>query len=469
MVVGEIEIGTDVLIIGSGPAGYTAAIRCGRLGLDATLAGPQLGGVCLHLGCIPVKALMHSLDLAIDARESSVFGVDEQATIDLKRAQEWKGKVIRRLEGGIREMLKESDVDVMEGICSFQSSTTAIVKGSHGSQHIEFKRAVIATGSHFRMPEGIRMDGTRVTNPYGLIQLDKAPRQVVVLGAGLGGLTTASLLAKMGSEVMLVFKGQTPVRAVDDDILQPALQWLEKNKVRLVPGATWQVSPDGMSVKINSKAGAEELKPEKVIFATPQEANTGSLNLNSTKVKLDEKGFVVVDGDFRTADPNIFAIGDVLGGARNASTAFREGLSVANILAGKPGLPDYQSVPYTMYTEPPIAAAGMTENQAREKGLDSRRRQGALHGQRCGRVVGQRGGYSQSRGRQGFPPHPGRAGRREELDRHHRRRHPGHRDGRAAGGHCADVASASRVMRSTLGSLCPRCGAVDELEARALT
>lgn len=370
MVVGEIEIGTDVLIIGSGPAGYTAAIRCGRLGLDATLAGPQLGGVCLHLGCIPVKALMHSLDLAIDARESSVFGVDEQATLDLKRAQEWKSKVIRRLEGGIREMLKESDVDVMEGICSFQSSTTAIVKGSHGSQHIEFKRAVIATGSHFRMPEGVRMDGTRVTNPYGLIQLDKAPRQVVVLGAGLGGLTTASLLAKMGSEVTLVFKGKTPVRAVDDDILQPALQWLEKNKVRLVPGATWQVSPDGLSVKINSKAGAEELKPEKVIFATPQEANTGSLNLNSTKVKLDEKGFVVVDGDFRTADTNIFAIGDVLGGARNASTAFREGLSVANVLAGKPGLPDYQGVPYTMYTEPPIAAAGLTENQAREKGLD---------------------------------------------------------------------------------------------------
>jgi dihydrolipoamide dehydrogenase len=212
---------------------------------------------------------MHSLDLAIEAREASVFGIDEQATIDLKRAQEWKGKVIGRLESGILEMLKESDVDVMEGICSFQSSTTSIVKGSHGSQHIEFKRAVIATGSHFRMPEGIHMDGMRVTNPYGLTQLDKAPHQVVVPGAGLGGLTTASLLAKTGSEVTLVFKGKTPVRAVDDDILQPALQWLEKNKVRLVPRATWQVAPDGVSVKILTKAGAEELKPEQVIFASP--------------------------------------------------------------------------------------------------------------------------------------------------------------------------------------------------------
>ncbi len=366
-------------------------------------------------------------------------------------------------------MLKESDVDVMEGICSFQSSTTAIVRGSHGSQHIEFKRAVIATGSHFRMPEGVHMDGTRVTNPYGLTQLDKAPGQVVVLGGGLGGLTTASLLAKMGSEVTLAFKGKSPVRAVDDDILQPALQWLEKNKVRLVPEATWQVSPDGASVKITSRGREEELKPDKVIFATPQEANTGSLNLNSTKVKLDEKGFVVVDGDFRTTDPDIYAIGDVLGGARNASTAFREGLSVANILAGKPGLPDYQAVPYTMYTEPPIASAGLTEKQAREQRAGHHRRQGALHGQRCGRIVGQRGGDGQGRGRSGFPPHPGRADRREELDRHHSRRHPGRRDGRAAGRRGADAAPASRIVRSPLGSLCPRGGTVDKLEARALT
>jgi dihydrolipoamide dehydrogenase len=370
LVVGEIEIGTDVLIIGSGPAGYTAAIRCGQMGLDTTLAGTQLGGVCLNLGCIPYKSLLHSLSLIFEAREAKLFGVDEQAILDLKRAQEWKDKVIGRLKDGIACMLKTSSVEVMDGTCSFESSSTAIVRSIHGNQRIAFKRAIIATGSRFRAPEGVHLDGVRMTNPSGLSRIDKVPGHAVVLGGGLSGMTTVSLLAKMGAEVTLVFKGKTPVRTVDDDILQPALQWLEKNKVRLVPGATWQVSPDGVSVKISSKAGAEEIKPEKVIFATPQEANTDSLNLNNTKVKLDEKGFVVVDGDFRTADPNIYAIGDVLGGARNASTAFREGLSVANILSGKPGLPDYQSVPYTMYTEPPIAAAGMTENQAREKGLD---------------------------------------------------------------------------------------------------
>jgi dihydrolipoamide dehydrogenase len=370
LVVGEIEIGTDVLVIGSGPAGYTAAIRCGQLGLDTTLAGVQLGGVCLNLGCIPYKSLLHSLDLVLEARESELFGVEEQATIDLKRAQEWKDKVIRRLKNGIAGMLKATDVDLVDGICSFESSSTAVVRSAHGNQRIEFKRAVIATGSLFRRPDGVRMDGVRVTNPYGLTRLDKAPGHAVVLGGGLGGLTTASLLSKMGSEVTLAFKGKSPVRAIDDDILQPALQWLEKTRVRLLPEATWQVSPDGTAVNISSKGQEYALKPDQVIFATPQEANTGSLKLGNTKVKLDAKGFIVADADFRTSDPDIYAIGDVLGGARNASTAFREGLSVANVLAGKPGLPDYQTVPYTMYVEPPIASAGMTEKLAREKGLD---------------------------------------------------------------------------------------------------
>jgi dihydrolipoamide dehydrogenase len=370
LVVGEIEVGTDVLIIGSGPAGYTAAIRCGQLGLDATLAGTQLGGVCLNLGCIPIKALMHSLDLTLEARESEMFGVTEQATLDLKRAQEWKDKVIRRLGGGISGLLKASGVQVMDGICSFASSSEVVIKSGRGSQRVQFRRAVIAAGSHFRMPEGVRMDGGRVMNPYGMVRLDKVPGRAVVIGGGLGGATTASLLAKMGSEVTLVFKGRTLVSAVDDDLLQPALKWMESHGVRLLPEASWKVSPDGTVVNVSSGGKDHEIRPDKVIFATPQEANTGSLNLAATKVGLDKKGFIAVDENFRTSDPAIYAIGDVLGGARNASTAFREGISIANILAGKPGLPDYQAVPYTIYTEPPIAMAGYTEKKAKKAGLD---------------------------------------------------------------------------------------------------
>jgi dihydrolipoamide dehydrogenase len=368
--VGEIDIGTNVLIIGSGPAGYTAAIRCGLQGLDATLVGTQLGGVCLHLGCIPIKALMHSLDLALEARESGKFGVKEQAAIDLKQAQEWKDKVIGRLQGGISNLLKAGGVQVMSGICSFESSSVAVVKSSHGNQRIDFKRAVIATGSHFKAPQGVRMDSRRIMTPYGLSRLDRAPENAVVIGGGLGGATTSSLLVKTGAKVTLAFKGKSLIGAVDDDILQPALQWLEHNGTTVLPEASWQVTPDGSGVKISSGGRNYDLKPDIVVFSTPQEPNIRGLNLQSTGVKLNDKGFIAVDDNFRTADPNIYAIGDVLGGARNASTAFREGISVASILAGKPGLPDYQAVPYTIYTEPQIASAGISEKHAKKTGLD---------------------------------------------------------------------------------------------------
>jgi dihydrolipoamide dehydrogenase len=258
----------------------------------------------------------------------------------------------------------------MEGTCSFENSSTVLVKSSHGSQRIEFRRAVIATGSRFRLPDNLLVDGKRVITPYDLVSLDKAPGKAVVLGGGIGGATSASLLSKMGAEVTLAYKGKSLLSMIDDDILRPAMQWLEKNKVRVMPESSYEVSPEGRSVKISSGGKDEEIAPDLIVIASPQVANTDKINLNNTKVKLDKKGFVTVNEDFRTSDPAIYAIGDVLGGARNASTAFREGISVANILAGKPGLPDYQAVPFTVYTEPNIASAGLTEKQARAKGLD---------------------------------------------------------------------------------------------------
>lgn len=369
MVVGEIEIGTDILIIGSGPAGYTAAIRCGQLGLDVTMAGPQLGGVCMNLGCIPYKALMHSVDLTLEARESSLFGVDEQATLDMTRAQAWKDKVVSRLGNGLSRLLEASGVEVIDGLCSFESSSTAIVKSARGSQRIMFHRAVIATGSHFKTPEGVNPDGNRFITPYSLAHMASVPRSAVVLGGGIGSATTVSLLAKMGVEVSLAFKGKSLIGAVDDDVIQPAMSWLQGHGVKVYPSASWELTTDG-PVKISSEGKVVEVMPEKVIFVTSQEANTASLNLAATGVKLNEKGSVTVDGNYRTADSSIYAIGDVLGGSRNASTAFREGSSIANVLAGKPGLPEYRAVPMTIYTEPPIACAGMNESQAKKAGID---------------------------------------------------------------------------------------------------
>lgn len=370
MVVGEIEIGTDVLVIGSGPAGYTAAIRCGQLGLDATLAGPQLGGVCLNLGCIPYKSLLYSLNHVLEAREAGRLGVEEKAAIDLKRAQEWKGKVIARLRNGITRLLDASGVQALEGMCSFASSSEAVVQGEHGSQRVRFRRAVIATGSHFRQPAGVRLDGKRAVSPYALASIEKSPVRAAVLGGGVSGANVVSLLAKMGTEVALAYKGRSLLPWIDEDVQQPAIKWLESNRVKIYPSASWKAAPDGSSVRISSGGTDVDVTPDLAVFVTPQEANTAGLNLGVTGVKLDERGFVQADDNYRTTDPSIYAIGDVLGGARNACTAYRDGASVASVLAGKPGLPGYQAMPLTIYTEPPIACAGMTEKEAKNAGIE---------------------------------------------------------------------------------------------------
>jgi dihydrolipoamide dehydrogenase len=209
-----------------------------------------------------------------------------------------------------------------------------------------------------------------VTNPYGVTRLTKKPGTALVLGGGLGGATTASLLAKMGVDVTVVYKGKTLVSIVDEDILTPVIEWLEGHRVRLYSEASWTIAPDRSSVTIDAGGQKHELRPDIIVLATAQQANVATLRLQNTQVKLNEKGFVVVDEDYRTSDPSVYAIGDVLGGPRNASVAYRDGLSLASILSGGPGLPVYQAMPFTMYMEPQISSAGLTENEAKKRGLD---------------------------------------------------------------------------------------------------
>jgi len=369
-VVGDIETGTDVLIIGAGPSGYTAAIRLGQMGLDVTLVGTEIGGVCLHHGCIPIKTFSRSLDMALDAISLGRRGVDvSKITVDLGRIHEWKDQVVGKLEGGIRSLMSGNGVQVFEGTCSFTSSSTATVSSRTGNLHLNFSRAVIATGSKYSIPAGIRVDGRRVVTPYGLTRLKKAPVNAVVLGGGVAGMTSAPLLAKMGSDVTIAHKGPVLVRSVDEDVMRPVMKWMGENKIKVYPNSTWTVSPDGATVTINSNGNVQTLNPDLVLVASPLVPNLDGLDLKVTKVRLSPKGFIEVDSNYRTSDPAIYAIGDVLGTGRNASTAFRDGSSLANVLAGRPALPDYQARPVTIDAEPPIAWAGMSEKAAEKAGI----------------------------------------------------------------------------------------------------
>ncbi|WP_424356591.1 dihydrolipoyl dehydrogenase family protein [Methanocella sp. MCL-LM] len=371
MVVGDIEVGTDVLVIGAGPAGYTAAIRLGQTGLDVTLAGPELGGVCLNRGCIPVKGMIRTLDLAAEVKNADAMGIKTHGVeVELNKVQARNARVIGKLQSGIRSLLNASGVQVFEGTCSFTSSTTVAVRAHGGTQQVRFKKAIIATGLHYIVPEGIRPDGRHILFPHSIARLEKVPDSAVVLGGGIDGATMSSLLAKMGSKVTLAYKAASLVPAIDDDVLQPAMKNLEGLGVQAFSQASWEVSSDRREVTIRAGEEVHKRTPDLILVCSPMAPNLETLALDRTKVRLTDKGFIEVDDNYRTADPAIYAIGDVLGGRRNASTAFREGISVAEILAGKPGLPGFQAFPTTINVGLEIAAAGMGEKAAKKAGIE---------------------------------------------------------------------------------------------------
>jgi dihydrolipoamide dehydrogenase len=373
MVVGDIEIGTDVLIAGAGPAGYTAAIRCARLGLDVTLVNKsELGGVCLHKGCIPVKTLLYVFGLVEDCKGASEMGIKADGlSVDVKKAYEWKDRVIKKLEGGIRELCKDTGVQLLEGTCKFTSSSKATVLGPSGTQHVDFKRAVIATGSRHKPLKGMPFDGKRVLNPNDTLDVRDVSGDLVFLGGGYAAITLAALLASHVKRLTIIHKSKNILSFLDEDLTQPVIDRFEKRGVKIYSSPSWTVSTSGEKVRVEFEHDGKKdaVDADILVPAIGLLANTDGLGLENTGVKTGKDGIVRTGDDFRTDDPAFYAIGDVRSKHCNASIAFREGMSLANILTGKPGYPDYVAMPQTISTDPEIASAGFTEKDARKAGI----------------------------------------------------------------------------------------------------
>jgi len=374
MVVGDIEVGTDVLIAGAGPAGYTAAIRCARLGLDVTLVNKnELGGVCLHKGCIPVKTLLHVFRLADDCLNSSEMGIKANGIlVDYKKAYEWKDHVVKRLEYGIRELCLGSGVQIMEGSCSFLSSSKAAVSGPSGTQHVIFKRAVIATGARHKPVPGIPFDGKLVLNPDDALYLQDAREDIVLLGGGYAAMTIGALLAAQGKRLTMIHKGERILSFLDADLIQPVMKKFNEKGVKVYSTPSWTVKKSGDNVRVDfeHEGKKDSIETGRLVVAVGMLANTDGIGLENTGVKTDKDGFIKIGENYRTDDPVFYAIGDVRCGHCNASKAFREGMSLAEILAGKPGWPEYTAMPQTISTDPEIASAGFTEAKARDAGIE---------------------------------------------------------------------------------------------------
>jgi len=373
---GELYTGTDVCVIGAGPGGYVAAIRAAQLGKDVMLIDKaELGGVCLNVGCIPSKALISAAHIISSLKDAEVMGIEcVGLKVNIKKMQAWKEGVVKKLIGGIEGLCKKYDIEVVKGEALFEGSNKIKINGHPDIEGIQFKQCIIATGSVPIEIPGFTFDEKTILSSTGALALQEIPKSMIVIGGGVVGLELGMVYAKLGSKVTVVeFAGQLLghtdpeiVKYVDDNVHHLGMDVYLEAKAE-----SWKEENGRAVVTIDSKEkGKMTLTADKILLAVGRKPNTKKLELEHTKVELDDHGFIKVDNKMCTADPSIYAIGDVAGQPMLAHKASREGKVAAEVIAGKKSAYDNQVVPDVIFTDPEIATAGLDEAQAKEKGYE---------------------------------------------------------------------------------------------------
>ncbi len=370
MVMGELTQEAQVVVIGGGPGGYAAAFRAADLGLEVTLvnAEPRLGGVCLQRGCIPSKTLLHVTQLLHDTRRAASMGLTfSPPQVDLAALRAWKEQVIGKLTAGLEALAKKRGVQVIQARAAFESSNLIRLYGSEIT-HLRTRHTIIATGSvPIALPGLPFREGGRIMDSTGALALADIPERLLVVGGGYVGLELGSVYAALGSQVTLVELGDRLIPGADRDLARPLLRRVDETfravhlKTQVLAA---QEYPDRVEVTL---AGPDVTSPQtfdRVLVAIGRRPQTEGLGLEATHVRLNERGFIVVDEQQRTDDPAILAIGDVVGGALLAHKAMREGKVAAEVLAGAPAAFDVRAIPAVVYTDPQLAWAGLTEEEA---------------------------------------------------------------------------------------------------------
>lgn len=371
MVMGEMTQEVNVVVVGGGPGGYAAAFRAADLGLDVALIEKDatLGGVCLNRGCIPSKTLLHVSQLLDDARHAGDLGLRfAEPELDLDKVREFKDGVVSKLTGGLDRLAKQRGVQVIRGAATFESSTTLRVLGAEIA-HFKFKHAIIATGSSPITLPGVEIrEGGRIMDSTGALALPDIPERLLVIGGGYVGLELGSFYATLGSRVTIVEMLDSLIAAADADLARPLLRRIKETfaAVYTQTKVTALHEDDaGVDVTFEGQADPAQQRFDRVLVAVGRRPNSKGLGLENTHVEVDARGFIKVDAQQCTADPHIFAVGDVAGGLMLAHKAMREGKVAAEVIAGQPAAFDVQAIPAVVYTDPQLAWAGLTENEAR--------------------------------------------------------------------------------------------------------
>jgi dihydrolipoamide dehydrogenase len=366
----------DLIVIGSGPGGYSAAIRAGQYGLKTALIEKQakLGGTCLLVGCIPTKSLLQTADVwqrFVHADQEGI--VCENPRLDYPKVKDRKDGIVNKHSNGVGMLLKRAKVDRISGFATLKGGGKVEVQGESGTLTLEAKNIIIATGSEARMLPGLEPDAEFILTNVEILNLTAVPKSLAIIGAGAVGVEFASIFKRFGTDVTVIEMLPRIVPVEDEDISKELERNFRKQKIRVETGAraeNIQKTGNGVKLTLTTKDGKQEvLETEKLLIAVGRKPNTDKIGLENTKVELD-RGFIKVDANQQTAEPGVYAIGDVVAGTPQlAHVATREGMIAVAHMAGKPAVPiNKNRIPGCTYTEPGIGSVGLTEAQAKAQG-----------------------------------------------------------------------------------------------------
>ncbi|MGZ5819519.1 MAG: dihydrolipoyl dehydrogenase, partial [Burkholderiaceae bacterium] len=373
---GKADFECDTLVLGAGPGGYTAAFRAADLGQKVVLIEryPTLGGVCLNVGCIPSKALLHAAKVITEAEEMAHCGIKmSKPEVDIAALRGWKNSIIKKLTGGLSGLAKVRKVQVIEGKGVFSSANTITVETKDGNKVIAFKHAIIAAGSSVAKIPGFPYDDPRLIDSTGALELRQIPKRLLVIGGGIIGLEMACVYDALGSKVTVVEFADGLIPAADRDIVKPLQKRIEKRyeAIYLKTKVTkLDARPNGLMATFEGdNAPKEPQLYDMVLLAVGRRPNGKEIAADQAGVIVNERGFIPVDKQQRTNVPHIFAIGDICGDPMLAHKATNEAKVAAEVIAGHKVAFDAMTIPSVAYTDPEIAWMGVTETEAKAKGI----------------------------------------------------------------------------------------------------
>ncbi len=369
------DIHAEVVVLGSGPGGYTAAFRAADLGKKTILIERYsiLGGVCLNVGCIPSKALLHAAKVIAETKEMSHHGISFTAPeIDIDKLREWKAGVVNRLTSGLGALSKQRKVEVVEGVGMFTSLNQITVETKDGPKTVSFEHAIIAAGSEATKIPSFPHDDPRVMTSTGALELRDVPKRTLVIGGGIIGLEMATVYHELGSQITIVELMDSLIPGADKDLVKPLHRRIEKmyeNIYLKTKVAGIEAQKKGLKVTFEGPDAPETDTFDGVLVSVGRRPNGHAIGAENAGVQVDEHGFIAVDRQQRTNVPHIFAIGDIVGQPMLAHKAVHEGKVAAEVAAGMPSYFDARVIPSVAYTDPEVAWVGVTETEAKQNGV----------------------------------------------------------------------------------------------------